>query len=611
MTLALMLAAVALVSRPADAQASARAPLLDDREVGVAMARLATEHKDLVTVIPVGTLPSRGGRKIEALRLAAGALDPGRPAILLVADIDGPRVWTSGLALDHARRLAEGYASDARTKALLDATTIYVIARANPDAAQARFGKPLQEIEATGTGVDNDRDGRQGEDPPCDVDWDGNVTWMRIPDPDGEWMPDPADPRANLRADRKKGQRGLWKLVPEGRDTDKDKKASEDPELDAVLNRNFPHGWKEHAPESGLFASDEPEARDLCEFVQEHRDISLVLTYGALDDFAEKPKTVKDDAPAVKRLPPEGMPESDATLLEEIGRRYKKVAKSHGKSEGDEHGTFQAWCRYQRGLWCLDLELWSIPLDTPDAKAGDAKAGDAKAGDAKASEPKKDDAKKDEAKAPEAKRDDVKPDEAKPDEGRKPEEKKGDDKPVVSDDAKRLRWVDAKNEGARFVPWKKLRHPDLGVEVEIGGWAPFATIEPPAGERDEIAAGELEFLLGLGDLLPRVRIADCTAKDLGGGVWEIEAALENDALLPLMSVAGRHSEAVRPARVSIGLPKDAQLLAGNRQELVGDLAGSGARKKLRWLVHGAQPSALTVEAETDHAGVSRAVPEVK
>jgi Zinc carboxypeptidase len=570
MPIALLAAAIALSAPAQNAQDSSRAPLLDDHDVQIAMARLASEHKDLVTVIPVGALPSRAGHKLEALRIAAGSLDPGRPGILLVADLDGPRVWTTGLALDHARHLAEGYATDARTKKLLDTTTIYVIPRANPDAAEARFKKPLQEIEATGTGVDNDRDGRQGEDPPCDVDGDGLVTWMRIPDPDGEWIADPADPRANVRADPKKGQHGLWKLVPEGRDTDHDQRASEDAEHDAVVNRNFPQGWKEHAPESGVFATDEPEARDLCDFVLDHKDLSLVITYGALDDFADKPRTIKDDAPFVKRMAPEGLPESDAALLEELGRRYKKVAKGHVKGEGDDHGTFQAWCRYERGIWCVNLELWSIPLDTPEPKPPEAKA----------TEPK----------APEV---------------------KAEDKPSPSDDAKRLRWIDAKGETARFVPWKKMKHPDLGVEVEIGGFAPYATIEPPAGERDEIAGGELEFLLDLGDVIPRVRVVDCEAKDVGGGVWQIEAALANDSLLPFESVAGRHSEVVRPARVNITLPKEAQLLAGNKEELVGDLAGSGGRKKLRWLVHGAAPSAVAVDVDSDHAGTAHVVPEVK
>ncbi len=598
----LTLFAAAAATRATPAQDASRGFLLDDHDVQIAMTRLASEHKDLVTVIPVGTLPSRAGHKVEALRIAAGALDPGRPAILLVANVDGPRLWTSGLALDHAKKLAEAYATDERTKKLLDSTTIYVIPRANPDAAEARFGKPLQEVEATGTGVDDDRDGRQGEDPPQDVDGDGVVAWMRIPDPAGEWMPDPTDPRANVRADPKKGEHGLFKLVREGRDMDKDERVSEDQEHDAVVNRNFPERWKEHAPESGAWATDEPEARDLCDFVIAHKDIGLVLTYGALDDFSDKPRTVKDDAPFVKRMPQEGMAESDAAVIEEIGRRYKKLAKIRGKSEGDDHGTFQAWCRYDRGLWCANVELWSIPLDAQAPKADESKGDGAKSEAPKAELPK--DAPKEAGKEA--------PKEA-PKEAAKdaPKKDKDEEKPNPSDDAKRLKWVDAKSETARFLPWKKMKHPDLGIEVEVGGWAPFATIEPPAADHEEIANGSLAFFESLAEMLPRAKIVDATAKDLGAGVWQIDASLANDAFLPLMSVAGKRTEAVRPVRVSITLPKEAQLVAGNKEELFGDLPGSGGRKKLRWLVHGAAPSAVSIETDSDHAGVTKTVPQVK
>lgn len=571
-------------------QEPSHAPLLDHRQVQVAMIRIATEHQDLAQVIPVGSAPSRGGRKIEALRLAAGARGPGRPAILLVAGLDGTRAWTSGLALDHAQKLAAGYASDPKIKAFLDSTTLYVIPRANPDAVEVRGAKPLVETTATGPGVDDDRDGRQGEDPPSDVDGDGLVTWMRVPDPDGEWMADPVDPRATIRADKKLGQRGIWKLVREGRDSDGDEEASEDAEHDAVVNRNFPNGWKEHAPESGLFATDEPEARSLCDFVLEHRDISFVLVYGELDDFSGKPKTSKDDAPLVKRMPPEGMPETDAALLEEIGKRRGKLVKGKSEGEGDDDGTFQAWCRYDRGLWTAGVSLWSIPLDTKEKKKEEEKKEEAGSGEAKEPEKGEDSPEKDK--------------------GPDKDKKKEDDEPKPSDDAKRLRWVEEKAETSRFVPWKKFQHPELG-EVEIGGWAPYAKTEPPESERDAIATGALDFLVSLSEMLPRVVTTECTATDLGGGVWEIEASIGNDALLPLASVAGKRSEALRPARVSIELPSGARLIAGNREELVRDMPGSGGRKKFRWLVSGAAPAALAVVVDTDFAGASRTVPEVK
>jgi hypothetical protein len=396
---------------------------------------------------------------------------------------------------------------------------------------------------------------------------------MRVPDPDGEWMADPADPRATIRADRKAGQRGIWKLVREGRDSDHDEEASEDAEHDAVVNRNFPHGWREHAPEAGVFATDEPEARDLCQFVLEHRDIALVLVYGEQDDFSGKPKTAKDDAPFAKRLPPEGLPETDAALLEELGKRHKKLAKVHGENEGDDAGTFQAWCRYDRGIWTASLALWSIPLDSK-------------------------------GKAP------PEPPPAEPPKGEKKEGEKKDDEPKPSDDAKRLLWVDEKGETARFLPWKKFAHPELG-EVEIGGWAPYAKAEPPESERDAIAAGELDFLVSASDVLPRVRTSECTAVDLGGGVWQIDAAVVNEALLPLASVAGRRSDVVRPRASRSRCRRRRASSPGSREQLVRDLPGSGGRKELRWLVLGAAPSTLAVEVDSDYAGASRTVPEVK
>jgi hypothetical protein len=172
--------AIALASFQ-DAQDTTRVRNLDQRDLQIAMSRLATEHQNLVTVIPVGE--SRKGRRIEALRVAAGELAPGRPAILVVANVDGPLVWTSSLALDHVRELTRRYGSDARVKSLLDSTTLYVIPRVDVDAAEARFAVPLFEETASGPGVDDDRDGRMGEDPPADVDGDGVVAWMRVPDP--------------------------------------------------------------------------------------------------------------------------------------------------------------------------------------------------------------------------------------------------------------------------------------------------------------------------------------------------------------------------------------------------------------------------------------------
>src|SRR5262245_8093004 len=95
-------------------------PLLDPEQLSAELAAIAAAHPGLVELHKLGD--SRAGRAIEALRFAGkGARDErGRPAILLVANLDGARVYSSAVALQHARALAEGYAGDPKVQALLD-----------------------------------------------------------------------------------------------------------------------------------------------------------------------------------------------------------------------------------------------------------------------------------------------------------------------------------------------------------------------------------------------------------------------------------------------------------------------------------------------------------
>ena len=185
MLLSLFLSFLAPGQEPApETTAPERLDLLPHAELSVALHALADAHPNLAQVHLVGR--SREGLAIEALALAGPGADEGaksRPAILLVANLEGPRVFTSAVALHHARALVEGYASDEKTKAFLDTTTLYVVPRANPDAAEARFRSPREERRASGPGVDDDRDGRNGEDPPADLNGDNLVTWIREEDP--------------------------------------------------------------------------------------------------------------------------------------------------------------------------------------------------------------------------------------------------------------------------------------------------------------------------------------------------------------------------------------------------------------------------------------------
>jgi hypothetical protein len=300
-------------------------------------------------------------------------------------------------------------------------------------------------------------------------------------------------------------------------------------------------------------------------------------------------------------LPNDGIPGEDAELLAEIGRRWKALGGTSTKSSAKDAGTFQAWVQAQRGLWAVNLSPWSIPLDDKkkDEKKAEEKPAGEKAADAAPAE-KPADAKPAEPKAGDEKKADAK----------KGEGKKGDDAPKPSDDAKRLAWLDAHPPATGapgWTAWTKFQHPELGP-VEIGGFQPYALVEPPESERAAIADRTLELLIALGGMVPRATLVVVEAKQLGAGTWRVKAALENKSLLPLQSALARRTGAVRAARVHLEPGPDAKMIAGARETPVSEFPGS--RFEIEWLLQASSLNGTAVVLDTDSAGSQRVPVEV-
>jgi hypothetical protein len=533
---------------------AAKTELQDHRRLNESIRGICATYPDLARPIPIGT--SRGGREVLALHISSPKKIPAPPAILLVAGLDGPRAYTSSMALAHARSIAEGYGNDEAITQFLDTTALYLVPRADVDAAEARFHSPLAEVLGTGRGVDNDRDGRFGEDAPADLNGDGLITSMRVLDPDGKMIEDPVDPRILVEADRSRGERGKWKLYTEGNDSDGDEQVAEDPVEDAVFNRNFPRNREEHAPSAGLFATDEPVVRGLLDFVLTHPDIALVVNYGDEGNLVKAPESQDDDGPSSRGSVVLGVYESDSPLYEELGRRYRELTGNENEGLGEQHGSFQGWAYHHRGLLSLDIDPWAVPLESEEST------------------------------------------------------EEGEVKPEPSDAARRLAWLEAEGVKNAFIPWTPIEHPQLGM-VEIGGFRPYVLVEPPGKLLAELTETHGRFLLSLGEILPRLQLIDAEAKELAKGLFEITAVLENGSLLPLQTHAARRSRSVRPARIRLELPDGAELLGGRHQELIRELEGAGGRHELRWLVGGvADPGAIRILLDTDHAGRAGVIPEV-
>jgi hypothetical protein len=511
-----------------------------------------------------------------------------RPAMLVVAGIEGNDLAGTVSAVAWIEHLARARATNEAIQKLLDTTTVYVLPRVNPDAAARFFARPRMESTVNNRPGDEDHDGLLDEDGPDDLDADGLIAWMRVKDPNGEFILDPAEPRLLLKADRAKGEVGAWRLLSEGRDNDHDDAWNEDGVGGVNFNRNFPCNYRFFAPGSGQHQVSEPETRALADFVIGRPNIGIVFTFGAADNLVQTPK---GEAP---KRPPTALHEEDVPFYRELGRLWRDTLGLKKELAGSsEPGTFSDWLYFHRGRLSLAARAWNraiqLELAKPEKKDEEAKPKD---------------------KAP--------PESPKPDE---PREGVKDGKPQPSQDKPSadtrheeerafLKWIDG-NAPELFVPWKPVTHPDFpGQTVELGGFAPFAKSNPPEKLLGDLARKHAKFLTELAGKLPRVHIRKSEAKPLGNGVFEVKLEIENTGYLPTALAQGELSREVYPSRVVLSVDEK-RILAGTKRTMLGPIPGSGGMKEVRWVIQGRGLAKLEVEVVSMLGGTVQTSLELK
>jgi hypothetical protein len=508
-----------------------------------------------------------------------------RPAMLVVAGIEGNDLAGTASAVAWMESLAKAYESDAAIKKLLDTTTICVWPRLNPDAAGYFFAKPRLEHATSDRPADDDHDGLLDEDGSDDLNGDGLISWMRIEDAEGEFILDPVEPRLMLKADRLKGERGAWRYLSEGRDNDGDKQWNEDAVGGVNFNRNFAYGFKFFAAGSGRHQISETETRALADFIIAHPNIGIAFTFGAADNLVQTPK---GEAP---KRPPAALHEEDVAWYRELGKAWRDNLGLKKELTGStEPGTFSDWMYFHRGRLSLAARAWSPALQLELAKAAKAKE-----------EKLKDDAAK---KEPEAKAD--KPDAEK---DKKPPEKGKESDTRNEDERAFLKWADD-NAKDLFLPWKTYEHPDFpGKKVEIGGYAPFAKTNPPDKLLADLGAKHGKFLTDLAGKLPRIGVRKVEAKHLGESVYDVTVQVENNGYLPTVLAQGGLTREVHPTRVV--LKTDAKLLLSGERTTMLNAIQAGEMKEVRWIVRAKGAKKLDVEVFSMLGGQTQTSVELK
>jgi hypothetical protein len=139
--------------------------------------------------------------------------------------------------------------------------------------------------------------------------------------------------------------------------------------------------------------------------------------------------------------------------------------------------------------------------------------------------------------------------------------------------------------------------------VDIGGFAPFIGINPPAAMLDSLAQGQLAFVTELAASLPRIALRNAKVTPVGTRTYRIEVELANEGYFPTLSAIG--VKAFWPRKIRLALDTGGQTIVGGRPvELVGPIPGGGASEKFRWVVVGDPGASVTITATSPVVGTA-------
>ncbi len=501
--------------------------------------------------------------------------DADKPAFWVDGNIHASEVTASAACLYFIHTLATKYGKDKQVTAALDTRAFYIVPRINPDGAEWALADKPKVIRSSTRPYPYDEepvDGLLEED----VDGDGRILLMRVPDPNGTWKRHPKEPRLLVRRDPTETGGKYYRVLPEGFLKNYDGTTIElrNPKEGLDLNRNFPIAWRTESEQHGAgpYPTSEPEVRNQIDFIVKHKNITGSVSFHTFAALIMRPYDDRSD---------DEFPAEDLWTYKKIGDEGTKLTsypnisvfhdfKYHPKSVTT--GASDTWMYDHLGIFSWTVELWS-----PIARAG---IKNYKYIDWFREHP-------------------------------------------VADDLKILKWSDTKLKGASFVDWYEFDHPQLG-KVELGGWDYLHTWTNPPGEflEKEIKSFPA-WLIWHALISPKLNLREQSVTDLGDGAYRVRIVVENTGWLPSYVTKKALERKVRGLVCEIELPKGAKLEMGKPREELGQLEGrayKGAlldsegtpdRLKVEWIVRAPKGGKVKITARHERAGTVRTEIELK
>lgn len=516
--------------------------------------------------------PSHENRPIWLLKITNWNTgeDLEKSALWIDANIHATELTGTTAALYCAYQLLIGYNTDERITSLLNRSVLYIVPRVNPDGAALAMATNPRYIRS---GVrlypwDEKDEGLHIQD----INSDGKILQMRIPDPNGDWKISTLDPRLMEKRGPDEHNGEYYRLLSEGIIEDYDgyliKEARTPEGLD--FNRNFPFQWRTEGEQHGAgpYPASEPEIRALVEFISKHPNINIALTLHTFSRVILRPFSTKPD---------DDMIPEDLWIFKkmgEIGTRasgYRCVSTFHDFKYHPKKvttGAFDDWVYDHHGIYSFTIELWDLPTE--------AGVKDRKWIEWWREHPH-------------------------------------------SEDVQILKWIDEHGEPDSYVEWHEFNHPQLG-KLEIGGWNSIHTWRnPPTTQLASEVSRHFPFVLSLGSMLPWLKFHTVKVEHLGNSNHRLTVVVENNGFLPsFTSEQAKSRQAIRPVRVELDLPEGATLIDGKHRVQLGHLEGrsnklslssifstspTDNREKAEWVIQASDEVDITITVKSERAGI--------
>jgi hypothetical protein len=412
-----------------------------------------------------------------------------KPAMYIDGNIHSNEIQGAEFSLYTAWYLTEMFGDLEFINELLKDKTFYIVPTINPDARD-NFMKEPNTPHSPRSGMivlDNDGDGKAGEDGFDDLDGNNHITYMIRKSPTGQYIKDPQDDRRLIRvAAEEKGEYEM--LGYEGMDNDGDGEVNEDGIGYYDPNRDWGWKWQPDYVQRGAYKYpfSLPENRAVADFVMKHPNIAGAQSYHNYGGMILRGPGAEEDKDTYNR--------EDVRIYDAIaekgeemipGYRYLTVYKDLYSVFGGELDWFYGG----RGIYTYTNELMVSYLYYHKNEGR----------------------------------------------GNQEEELKVD---------KYLTFGDA------FVDWKEYKHPQYGT-IEIGGFKKNFGRAHPGFLLEQDAHRNMAFTIYHGYQTPKLSIINVEEKSLGSGLKEVTATVYNERLMPTHSSQDLKYKIERPDLISI------------------------------------------------------------